>query len=182
MNPDSWTLAANIAQVFASVSVIVAILFAIIQLREATRARYLEALTKIFEDFRSEEFFQDRRFVYSHDEFVYESCNDEEKRRVERLINAFNRMSFLAEKGLLPRKLILEMWSGALYRSWQKLELYVAAHRKEYKFSDWAIQFEHMAALSREYRIKVLGEDWISHKISLQQPDTGSPSANELQQ
>jgi hypothetical protein len=88
MNPDSWTLAANIAQVFASVSVIVAILFAIIQLREATRARYLEALTKIFEDFRSEEFFQDRRFVYSHDEFVYESCNDEEKRRVERLINA----------------------------------------------------------------------------------------------
>jgi hypothetical protein len=168
MNADSWALAASISQVLASISVISAIIFAVVQLREATRARYLEALARIFEEFRSEGFFEDRRFIYAHGEFSYASCTDEEKRRIERTINTFNQMSFLVEKGLLPRKLILEMWSGALLSSWQKSESYVQDRRAATGFSDWAIQFEHMAALSGEYRTRVLGEKGSSYGITHQ--------------
>ena len=69
MNADFWMLAANISQVIACAAIIIAIPFAIIQIKEATRARYLEALSRIFEEFRSEVFFKARRSVYSHEQF-----------------------------------------------------------------------------------------------------------------
>lgn len=172
MNADFWALAASISQVLASISVIAAIIFAVVQLREATRTRYLEAVARIFEEFRSKAFFQDRRFIYSHDAFDYASCTDEERTQIERSINTFNRMSFLVEKGLLPKKLVLEMWSGALLSVWQKLESYVQDRRRVTGFSDWAIQFEHMAALSREYRTTVLGEEGVGYGITRQFKET----------
>lgn len=176
MSADFWMSAANISQVVACVAVVVAILFAIVQIREVTRARYLEALARIFEEFRSEVFFKDRRFVYSHERFSWGSCTDEERTKIERLINTYNRMSFLVKKGMIPQKLILELWSGALLASWQKLKSYVKDRRVATGFSDWAIQFEHLAGLSEEYRTKVLGEKGTGYKVKYPQEDTsGKP-------
>ena len=158
MNADFWMLMGNILQVVAAIAIIVGIPFAIIQLKEVTRARYVDALSRIFEEFRSEVFFKDRRFVYSHEQFDYNSCTREEKIRIERLINTYNRTSFLVEKGLIPKKFFLEIWSGAWLASWQKLERYVKERRAATGFSDWAIQFEHLVAFSKNYRTKVLGE------------------------
>lgn len=171
MNANFWMLAANISQVIACIAVIIAIPFAIIQIKEATRARYLEALSRIFEEFRSEVFFKDRRFVYSHEQFDWNSCNKDERIRIERLINTYNRMAFLVEKGMIPQRLILEIWSGALTASWQKLESYVKDRRAATGFSDWAIQFEHIANLSKKYRIKVLGEKATGYKVTYPSQD-----------
>ena len=179
MSADFWTLAANISQVIACAAVIIAIPFAFIQIKEATRARYLEALSRIFEEFRSEVFFKHRRFVYSHKQFDWSSCSEGERMRIERLINTFNRMAFLVEKGMIPQRLILEIWSGALAASWQKLEPYVRDRRAATGFSDWAIQFEHLANLGKEYRIEVLGEKGTAYKVTYPSQDvTEEPEIN----
>ena len=165
MSAACWLLAANISQVVACVAIVIAIPFAYVQLREATRARHLEALARIFEEFRSEVFFEDRRFVYSHDVFNWNACSDEERIRIERLINTYNRISFLVEKGMVPKKLILEIWSGAILASWQKLESYVIERRAITGFSDWAIQFEHLAAHSKQYRMSILKETGLGYEV-----------------
>ena len=165
MNADFWMLAANISQVIACAAIIIAIPFAIIQIKEATRARYLEALSRIFEEFRSEVFFKARRFVYSHEQFDWSCCSEDERITLERLINTYNRMAFLVEKGMIPKRLIFEIWSGALVASWQRLESYVNDRRAATGFSDWAIQFEHLANLSKKYRITVLGEKGTGYKV-----------------
>lgn len=171
MNADFWMLAANISEVVASVAVIIAIPFAIVQIKEASRSRDLEALSRIFEEFRSDIFLKDRRFVYSHDDFDYNSSTDEQRIRLERLINTYNRISFLVEKRLIPKRLFLEMWSGAILASWQRLNLYVKDRRVETGFSDWAIRFENLAALSEDYRKKVLGEKGNSYRVPHAQQD-----------
>jgi hypothetical protein len=173
MSLESWTIIAAICQVVASVAVVIGIPFALFQLREATRARNLEVLARTFEEFRSEVFFEDRRFVYSHEQFDYDCCDEAQRTRLERLINTYNRIAFLVLKGLTSRQLVLELYSGAFIASWQKLEGYVRARRAYTGFSDWAIHFEQIAELAEKYRGGVLKEHHVKYKV----PRAGSKTS-----
>ncbi len=173
MTANALSTIAIITQIVASISVIVGIIIALIQLREMAKARYLEALSKIFEEFRSEEFFAGRRFVYSHDRFDYNSCTSEERNKIERLINTYNRISFFVFKGMVSKNLILEMYSGAFVASWEKLENYIYVRRLATGFSDWAANFEKMAKISKVFRKKTLKEVGVDYKV----PETPMPPA-----
>jgi hypothetical protein len=183
---EIWSAIGAISSAISTLVILVAAVIAMKQLREAAQARHVGALSKVFEDFHSEEARQDKRFIYDNSFDDYSKCSPEIRYRVDRVIELHQRTAFLATLSLIPSDLILEMYSGTYAALWQKLELYVLGKRTETGLTNYGASFEVLAKKAVEYRKKRFGERGVRYTFGYTPPLEVQPSevskGNEKQQ
>jgi hypothetical protein len=106
--------------------VAIGIVIALRELRVISKTQQIEALREFLRDLNDTE--EDRKFLYEEFEFSLESpepLQPEEERRIQKVINCFNRIGLLVENGLLPSRLVFSICHTEIIRSVFKLKEYM---------------------------------------------------------
>lgn len=148
-----WVVIASIAQTIEAIAVVVALLYAWQQVKEARRELNLGALWQIFNELSSEEMNDARKTVYQNRE-LYQQLSDgqgltdiphEVRHDATKVANNLNRLGYLVFKGLIPEDLFLDNNRYVIARSWIALEPYVKHVREVRKEDSFLQYFEHLA-------------------------------------
>lgn len=106
--------------------VAIGIIIALKELRVISKTQQIEALREFLRDLNDTE--EDRKFLYEEFEFSMGSpkpLQPEEERRVQNIINCFNRIGLLIENGLLSPRLVFSICHTEIIRCVFKLKEYM---------------------------------------------------------
>lgn len=124
VSPEVWTA------IFTGISAFVIVCgsgLAYINLRVVVKTHRLESVQEFLKDY--EEASEGRRFViYDFDFSADQELSPEIERRVQNVINSFNRIGLLLEDGLLSPQLVFGICHTQLIRCWYRLEPYIRYH------------------------------------------------------
>ena len=169
-----WNAVSAISSVANTIIVLVAAIFAVRQIKEAAKARYISVLFEMFRDMHQDRASADRQFIYSNTFDDYKTCSPEDQVRIERVINLYQRIAYLASKKLVPSEFILDMYSGTYKSVWQKLGNYIETRRTATKVANYAKAFEEFAKQAIEYRFNKFGETRTAELALAKTTDTRS--------
>ena len=137
-----------------NIIVIIPLILTCIELVQIHKTRTAEILYNIFNDIHTTDNMQNIEWLYTMDLSNYSILTTENKRRIDDTIDVFTRISFLCEKKLLPKKYILQMYSGLIIHVWQHAQQYIISKRTATGITNYAIYFEKMYKRSLKYRTK----------------------------
>jgi len=124
---------ASIMSIIESIAVIMALIYAWRQIKEARRASNLGAIWEIFDMLSSEEMNNARKIVYqSRNHYSslrqgkeLDNIPHEARHNANKVANTLDRVGYLVRKGLIPEDLLLDNQKYIIARSWIALEPYV---------------------------------------------------------
>jgi len=157
----NWDAIAAIVQAIQTAAVIVALVYAWQQVKQARQqvkhSRQevrLGALWEIFKELDTDELRASRRYVYKNWQLYHllrddvtrlDSLPNEAWKRAQDVSNTLDRLGFMVYQGLFPKRLI---WGGYRYviaRSWKALKPFINSVRKKRKQESYQFYFEHLA-------------------------------------
>jgi len=155
MSPDLWNIITAISAAIQAGVIIVALIFAIAQLREAGRARATEAMRQVFETLSSPEARRDRRLVYHSAGMKLDTIPDEQLQRLWGVALSFNNVGLLISRGYLPSEVVYDIYGDAAVRCYDVLKPLINQERErrgELDSSPYYLKyFEELARNSEEY-------------------------------
>ena len=140
----------SIATVATAAIAIVAAMFALVQVREMTRTRHLEAMLRVFEMLGAEDARKQRRFIYTQLKSSPNGLSAEEQWVVEQVTVTFDRLGRLVQMGLVPREELFQGHCEVVIRAWIRLKPYVYYHRSRVG-GRHGHNFEELAKSAQEY-------------------------------
>jgi len=146
-NPGSFAAAASLATLLA---VGIGLWGAWRQLREATRARFLQAVNEIYRDLDSRKGRAARDYVY-WTEPAELTGPEADTGKIRTVANTLEHVGLLAEHSLLAKSIILDYFWELVLEMWSRLKPYVEATR-EWRGEQYADHFESLAKDAEEYR------------------------------
>lgn len=155
MSIELWTAVAAIAAAIQTIVVLVAAVLAIRQLREATRARSLDAFLAISEDLKKEEAVEARKIIYTQ-LANSEILSEEQKKKIESICVTFDKMGVLVKHGLIPKDVAFSMYFDVVLRIWKHVEPFVIQERERRKNDIWMMYFETLKKECWAHWIKLL--------------------------
>lgn len=141
-NLSNW---AAIAQVVQSIVVLFALIYAVVQLNEAGKARKLQATRELINEIGDKEVREDRWFVL-YEMFDAAELSDDDHKRASRVAVAYDRVGYMVRQRLIPEDALFDWQQDEIELLWPKLEPVVTANRKtrphycthfEYLFREW---------------------------------------------
>ena len=120
--------------------------FAIQELSEASKTRYMEIADKLFNELNSEENINARKIVYqlgSYDPSV--GLSQDKRDAIKKVLNSLDRVAFLTQNGWIPDEVIMPWMHPMIAKSWDKLKPYVIFQRNERRESYY---YEHASKLA----------------------------------
>ncbi len=136
-----------------ALSVAVAVVYGLRQLRHNARSREQQALQKVFEDMVTDERYNRRTRVMLNKKPL-EDWDPEEIRDAERELERFQQLGFFVRHNFLRPRLILEMYSILTIRMWDATEPFIQKERDEMGAANFAGDFEKLAERCRRYRLR----------------------------
>ncbi len=120
----------------------------------------LNALNSLLQQWGDKEQREDRGYVIGEFKFdeedKLEDLEDDSRKKVESVLAIYDRTSFLALKGLVSKKDVLEIVGGSMVQCWDKTENFIKARRrqrgepKERKKGSYIYNFEEFVTKNRE--------------------------------
>ena len=136
---DSLALSGNLFVAIEALSTALAVAtvfgagyFAIQELSEVSKTRYMEIADKLFIELNSEENIEARKIVYQLGSFDPSVGLSQDKRdAIKKVLNSLDRVAFLTQKGWIPDEVIMPWMHPMIAKSWDKLEPYVIFQRNQ---------------------------------------------------
>lgn len=132
---------------------LLSVIFIIPQIKLSSKSRFFEVVSKVFDEIHSKEFTELKIFVFDNIK-SYEDYSPEERKKVERYIEIFEKFCFYIDKKLLSRKVFLDMYSRLVIKSWENLEDYIYVKRDKWRAINYAEYFEKVYIVAKKYRRK----------------------------
>ncbi|HLW70313.1 MAG TPA: hypothetical protein VKS22_06800 [Candidatus Binataceae bacterium] len=136
-----WQADAAIATIVSSVAIVASAIFVVLQLRQATRDRYFQITSHLFEIWQSPEFRDDELYLLHKlpsqvwEEFVAGGRGERAERALHRVGGFYDRVGNLIQHGLINEDDILPTIGGFAIAVWQRIEpLVLEARRRENAF------------------------------------------------
>ena len=151
---DSLALSDNIYVAIEALSTALAVgtvfgagYFAIQELSESSKTRYMEIADKLFIELNSQENIQARKTVYQLGAFNPDaSLNLQQRQAIKKVLNSLDRVAFLTQKGWIPDEIVMPWMHPMIAKSWDKLEPYVIFQRNQRGESYY---YEHASELAQ---------------------------------
>ncbi len=106
--------------------------FAVQELSEASKTRYMEISDKLFNELNSIENIEARRTVYRlGSRNPDEDLSPEQGQAIKKVLNTLDHVAFLTQKGWIPDEIIMPWVHPMIAKSWEKLEPYVIYQREQ---------------------------------------------------
>jgi hypothetical protein len=106
--------------------------FAIQELSEASKTRYMEISDKLFNELNSPENIDARRLVYGlKTKKPNDDLNQDQKNAIKKVLNSLDHVAFLTQKGWIPDEIIMPWMHPMIAKTWQILEPYVINQRQQ---------------------------------------------------
>lgn len=140
---SSWVAA--IASVVQTAVVLTAAFVALRQLRESANARTTSGLLEVFKMLHSPEATSDRRIMFDP-----KSPSADRIRATRRSLELLEWISLLARRNLLPKEVLLDMYSDMYISVWQRARPLVVDVRKASE--NYAEHVEHIVGESLRFR------------------------------
>jgi len=106
--------------------------FAVQELSEASKTRYMEISDKLFNELNSIENIDARRTVYRlGNGNPGEDLSSEQSDAIKKVLNTLDHVAFLTQKGWIPDEIIMPWMHPMIAKSWEKLEPYVMDQRQQ---------------------------------------------------
>lgn len=106
--------------------------FAIQELSEASKTRYMEISDKLFNELNSTENIDARRIVYGLKRAKPDKdLNQDQKDAIKKVLNSLDHVAFLTQKGWIPDEIIMPWMHPMIAKTWQMLEPYVIIQRQQ---------------------------------------------------
>lgn len=133
--PCNWQNWAALATVVQALVVLIALPFALFQLREATRSRELTATTQLLTEIGSPKIREARRYVLFdlQPDFDVSMLTNEQLDMVSSIAVAYDRVGFMIFENLLPRRALFEFHGDDIGLVWDKIQPLVRYYREEAK-------------------------------------------------
>lgn len=155
MSFDIWSAISAISAALQTILVIIALLYAIAQLREAARARATEAIRQVFEVLASPKARHERKLVYQSAGSDFSEMPDEQLQPLWNVAISLNNVGLLIARGFLPAEVVYGIYGDTAVRCWQVLEPLLRQERErrgERDTSPYYLKyFEEIANNSKEY-------------------------------
>lgn len=145
-----WTAISGIAAIVQAIVVIIALVYAILQLKEASKARSLSVFLPLFEELNSPESVAQRKKLYTQigsDPALY---TDEQEELINNIVNQLDFLGFLTQNKLINFKLAAPLYYGTVIRCWEKSSAYVL-HQRELRKTKFAYYFEFLYVKCKRY-------------------------------
>jgi len=136
---DAFALSDNLLVAIEALSTALAVAtvfgagyFAIQELSEASKTRYMEIADKLFNELNSLDNMEARKIVYglvSLDPSV--GLSQDKRDAVKKVLNSLDHVAFLTQKGWIPDEIIMPWMHPMIAKSWEKLEPYVIFQRNQ---------------------------------------------------
>lgn len=129
------------------------------QWREQARARYLEGLARMFEEFGSREAYADADAVLGLPQRI-EDYSPEELELATWAVRVYEKIAFLVESGLVPAEYIVPLYSRRIVWDWDALQPYILEQRRlrdaggGYRLAGDGLYFERLVARALAYRTR----------------------------
>jgi hypothetical protein len=121
--------------------------FAIQELSESSKTRYMEIADKLFNELNSEENIKARKTVYQLSPFNPDiSLSPHQRESIKKVLNSLDRVAFLTQKGWIPDEIIMPWLHPMIAKSWDKLEPYVNYQRN---LRGESYYYEHASELAQ---------------------------------
>jgi hypothetical protein len=130
--------------------VTIASVLALIELREASKARYLDVRTLI-QEMNVPALRDARRFVYTEMPSDRAQLSGESLKKVEMVLVSFDEIGVLVAQGLLPRQMALDVYAEIVTRAWRKVLPFVRFERERRGMSRYMIHAEILANLAEQH-------------------------------
>lgn len=147
-----------IATVFYSLSFIIGLVIAIVQIGEFQKSRKLQVVFAIFEELKSPNLIEQRRYLYEkfpeNIEGIDEAQLKDHFKAVELALTSFSRIGYLLQERYIDAEPILKNHWALIWRCWRKSRDYVKWARKQRAQEDYFENFEQLHELAEEHRIK----------------------------
>ena len=121
--------------------------FAVQELSESSKTRYMEIADKLFNELNSEENIKARKTVYQLSPFNPDiSLSPHQRESIKKVLNSLDRVAFLTQKGWIPDEIIMPWLHPMIAKSWDKLEPYVNYQRN---LRGESYYYEHASELAQ---------------------------------
>ena len=114
------------------------------EIRETRKARWAEAAFKFFDEMDKPDAGKDREFAYHLS--PGKALTADESAKVKQLWVSWNHTAAMIEEGILPKNLVLRMFSAAVIMLWDKLKPLIEAERKMRNDEEYLKPFERFAS------------------------------------
>lgn len=155
MKADIWSIIVAISAAVQTIVVVIALLYAIAQLRESARARTTEAMKQVFEALSSPEARYERKLVYQSMGANLNEMPDKQLQPLWNVAISFNNVGLLIKRGFLPAEVVYGIYGDAAVRCWKVLKPLIEYERKrrgEQDTSPYYLKyFDELANNSEKY-------------------------------
>jgi hypothetical protein len=136
-----WQTDSALATIVSSVAIVASAIFVVVQLRQATRDRYFQITSHLFEIWQSPEFRDDELYLLHKlpsrvwEEFVAGGRGERAERALHRVGGFYDRVGSLIRHKLINEDDILPTIGGFAIAVWERIEpLVLEARRRENSF------------------------------------------------
>lgn len=150
----SWDAISAISTLIGTIVVSVTAVFAFYQLKEMTSARWVEAVTKVFDMLiTNDEASRARRYVRANNLPSPGQASPEVYEQMWKVWVSFDNLGVMIAFRMLPEHLPLEMFYSTVIECWEKLEPHIMYERRK-RTQRYQVFFEDLYHRSLEYRDK----------------------------
>lgn len=168
LNSTQIALIEAFVAVLQTLVLVVAGLVAWRQLHEAQRARYLEAIIRMFDELGSRDAYEDADAALGLPASI-EEYTPEELELATWTTRVYEKLAFLVESGMIPPEYIVPLDSRRILWTWDALQPYIQEQRRlrdsggGYRISGDGRFFELLAQRALRYRKRAFGETKRTH-------------------
>jgi len=152
-----WEVVSAVSAAIQTLAVLIAIIYAAKEVRSAANDRHLAIIFKLHEAFNDSKARAARYHIFNNLPSEPGKLSREDYAMARDTWNLMDQIGIIAHHNLASREMILELYSLQVVRLWEKLEPHIQHYRIER--GNFAVYFEKLARMSREYRKKQFGED-----------------------
>ncbi len=152
-SPIDWTAVGAIATAVQTLAVIVALIYAVRQVKEANKARTISVFLPVYEQINSPESVANRKSLYNdlpHDVKLYSEGHNT---LANTIVNQFDFLGYLSANHLADKYLILPLYYGTIIRCWEACLPYIT-HQRELRKVNFAEYFEFLYRHCLDFIVK----------------------------
>lgn len=132
-----------------------AIRYAARQVKEMAKAREIQVLLDIFRELKTEKFMDERGYIYEKFPESVEGVDSLQLKahlqEAEETLAALHRVGYLAERGYIDTKPIMENYWPLLWRCWKKSKNLIIWAREQRNEPDYLSGLEYLGNLAQAY-------------------------------
>ena len=148
----NWQILAALGAASTALVILITAILALLQLKEASRARKVAAFTDISRFLQREEIRKARRTLFEIPEKSFKDWTIEEIEEAEKACHPYDLAGIMVSEKLIEENLIVHKWRYSIIRCWEAAEPMVNAYRKDRGNDFWG-DFEWLYKKAKEIKI-----------------------------